>query len=120
MEILNLDLFEESFKEIKLKGKIYKVPADIPTVLFFELMEVSKGGDLANMRKGMDILYKIFKINSPDLTFDEFSSVMTMSQYTATINYLFADISIEETMKMLAEAKEAVKDGKKKPPEASV
>jgi hypothetical protein len=118
-EILNLDVFKKEFKEIQINGEIYKVPADIPTLMFLELMETTKGGDITKMKQGLKIMYDVFKLCQPDLQYEKFTTLFTLDQYTAVINWLFAGISIEETMKMLTETREAMKDGKKKPLEAS-
>ena len=119
MEVLNLDVFQKEFKEIKIGGKSYKVPAEIPTLMFFELMEVTKDGDVAKMEQGLNIMYDIFKIHQPELTFKEFALLFTLKEYTAVINWLFAGISAEETMKRISDAEDQMKDGKKKQPEAS-
>jgi hypothetical protein len=118
-EVLNLTVFKKEFKEIITDKGTFKVPSDIPVVMFLELMDVSKGGDTNKMKQGLKIMYDIFKICQPELKWDEFSTLMTLNEYTAVINWLFADISVEDTMKMLSEAKDAMKDGKKKPQEAS-
>jgi hypothetical protein len=118
-EILNLDIFKKEFKEIQINSEVYKVPAEIPVMMFLELMDVSKGGDTAKMKQGLKIMYDIFKICQPELELKKFETLFTLEQYTAVINWLFAGISVEETMKLLTEAKEAMKDGKKKPAEAS-
>lgn len=115
MTILNLDEFKEEIKEIQIKGKIYEIPSDIPTLLYFELLETSKGGEIENMRKGLETLYKVFKIKQPELTYNEYAMMITVDQYTAILNWVFADMSVEETKKRLAEVSEEIKDGKKKP-----
>jgi hypothetical protein len=113
--ILNLDVFEEKIEEIQLKGKIYKIPSDIPTILYLQLVKTKDLPAGEGMEEGVKIIHKIFQIHQPDLSFDEFSGIITNNQYTAIINFLFAGLSVEETQQQLAEIRQSIKDGKKKP-----
>ena len=117
MAILNLDIFEEKIHEIQIKGKIYKIPSDIPTFLYLELLEANQDGNIDNMKKGLKVMHKIFQILQPKLSYEDFGMIISANKYAAIINYLFADMSAEETIKLLEETKIEIKDGKKKPPQ---
>ena len=118
MDILNTNLLDENDKIIKIGDKDYKIPADIPSKLYLRLLKTNQSDDtLGNMTEGIDVIYQIFKIKQPDLKEEEFTNQVGINKYTAIINFLFADMSIEETMERLKEAKESIKDGKKKPEE---
>ena len=113
--VLNLDIFEEKIEEIQLKGKVYKIPSDIPTMLYLQLVKTKDLSAGEGMEEGIKIIHKIFQIYQPDLSFKEFSNVITNNQYTAIINFLFAGMSVEETQQQLVEIRQSIKDGKKKP-----
>ena len=117
MEILNLNEFKKEFKKIQLGEKIYKVPKGIPELLYLELIEATNEPMKIGMRKTLEVLHKIFQIYQPKMTLKELGMI-TSEQKTAIINYIMADMSIEDTKKALEEAKEMLKDGKKKPPQA--
>jgi hypothetical protein len=116
--IINLDVFQEDVKEFKIKGKIYKVPSDIPTILYLELINKSGENEIENMATGMKTLYKIFKIYQPELTEEEFSLLIGFKQYTAILNNILANMSVEETKELFEEIKENTSDGKKKQSQA--
>ena len=115
MDVLNTDLLNEDDKEIQIDDKIYLIPADIPTKLYFKLLKIGKDKGIEGMEEGIDILYEIFKIRQPELNEEQFLNSMTINKYTAITNFIFAGMSIEETMKLIQETKESIKDGKKKP-----
>ena len=117
--ILNLDVFKEETKDIQLKGKTYIIPKDIPTILYLDLLANSSESPSIGMRKSLEVVHKIFQIHQPDMTLEELGMAITVDQYTAIMNYLIADMDVEETMKVLAEAKLQIKDGKKKPLQAA-
>ena len=73
---------------------------------------------LDKIEEGLEVIVDIFKIRQPDLNKDEFLSEIDTDIYTAIVNNIFADMTLEETMEKLKEAKESIKDGKKKPPQA--
>ena len=113
--ILNLDEFIEEINEITLKGTKYKVPSDIPTLMYLELAKANQESAIEGMKKGIAVMHKIFQIHQPKLKFDDFSKLITNNTYAAIINFFTAGMSVEETKKLLEEAKERIKDSKKKP-----
>jgi len=113
--IINLDTFTEDVKQFQLKGKIYKIPSDIPTILYLELINKSDSkSSFESMADGMKTLYKIFKIYQPELIEEDFNLMIGFKQYTAILNNIVADMSIEETKELFNETANSRDDGKKK------
>jgi len=115
--ILNTNLLNKEDNEIQLGDKIYKIPGDVPVKLYLKLLGVNQKG-VEGISEGLDVVYDIFKIYHPDFPRDEYDNGISISKYTAIINFIFAGMSIEETISRLQEAEEGAKDGKKKPPQA--
>jgi hypothetical protein len=115
-EILNTNLLKKEDKVIQVGEKVYKIPSGLPTKLYLRLLKCNQGDDpIIKMEEGINVLIDIFKIRQPKLNEDELLNELDVDVYTAIINNIFADMSIEETMERLKEAKDSVKDGKKKP-----
>lgn len=115
MEVLNTDLFDEELHPVQIGGKTYKISTDISLKLYNKLLR--SGADssfLDGMEKGAEVMCEIFKIYNPDLNEEEFISAITYKKFTALMNFITAEMTIEETKEKLKEAKEALKDGKKK------
>jgi hypothetical protein len=118
-EILNTNLLKREDKQFTIGDNIYKIPAGIPTKLYLRLLKCNQSEDvLARMEEGLNILADIFKIRQPEIDVESFLNEIDTNVYTAIINNIFADTSIEETMERLQEAKESAKDSKKKPLQA--
>jgi hypothetical protein len=117
--ILKTDLLDVKDHEIDFHGEIFKIPGEIPTELYFKLLEKNQSGsNIDGFRDGINTLYEIFKIRQPELTKEKYDSLITINKYTAIINLILADMTVEETMERLKEVKDSLKDGKKKPLQA--
>lgn len=118
-EQLDVSIFQENVKEIKFKDGVYKIPDSIPTLLYLELLESNQDRTVEGLRKGMESMYKIFQIHQPEMDHEKYMRMMTSDIYAAILNWVFAGMSVEETMKILRDVKEELKDTKKKPLQAS-
>ena len=120
MELLNTDLLDEELKDIQIGGKTYRISSDIPLKLYNKLLKASSADSfLDGMEKGVEVMFEIFKAYNPTMDKDNFLSAITYKKYTAIMNFITAEMTIEETKARLEEAKEMLKDGKKKPLQAA-
>ena len=117
MEILNTNLLDQDDKKIQLGETVYNIPSDIPTRLYMQLLKASRNNEVETLEEVPNVLLKIFKLRQ-DVNDEEFLDSLTINKQTAIINNIFADMSIEETLERLNDAKESIKDGKKKPDQA--
>ena len=117
--ILKTNILKVPDHEVDFDGEIYKIPGELPTELYFRLLERNQAGaEVDGFREGINVMYEVFKIRQPDLKHEKYKKMMTINIFTAIINLIFADLSAEETLERLKEAKESLKDGKKKPLQA--
>ena len=114
MSVLNLEVFEEGTHQFEVKGKSYTIDKQPPIGLMLALQSLPEG--LEGMKKGLELLHKVFTVYN-DIEYEDFSMLFTMQSYVAVLNFVLAGISAEETKAMLEDsAKQAEElDGKKKP-----
>ena len=101
--ILKTNILKVPDHEIDFEEEgIYKIPGELPTDLYFRLLERNQAGaEVDGFREGINIMYEVFKIRQPDLKREKYDKMMTINIFTAIINLIFADMSAEETLERL-------------------
>lgn len=119
-DILDLDEMLPEPKKVKLSGKEWKISADVPVSEILNLLKFYKkiGTEKESpevIQKIIDILYGFFTEYQPELSKEEFSSILKISQLIPLVNYLFKGvISDEEPEGEISSKKEEAEPQKKK------
>ena len=104
MKILNLDAFNKDDSIVKLDGIDWRIPAEIPVGILFELLDAqqrfeSKPDDVEAIDKMFTIFADIFSIRQPDLDIKQLKKLLTARQIVQLIVFLTENIYNEEEKK---------------------
>ena len=96
MAILNLDELLPEDKTVVLNGKDWTLPAEISIEIMLrmiknaELLQKNPQDHKAN-EEAFKTLHSVFLINHPELSYDEFKKMVSISQYALLVEFLNDD-----------------------------
>jgi hypothetical protein len=103
MEILNLDKITLKDHEVKLDGKIYKIPGSISLGTMFEIIEsqqeLEKNFDIKVFREAVKTIYDVFAERQPELEFKQFCKMLDMKRYGELVTYIMSIFGSESQEK---------------------
>ena len=94
MNIIDLDQTLVEDKIIKLAGKKWAIPSDLPVSFMLRLLKVHKrieesGEDAENQEEAFKIAHEVFLLKQPDLTWEEFTGMITLKQFVLITTAIF-------------------------------
>jgi len=110
MEILNLDKVTLKDHEIKLDGKIYKIPGSISLGTMFEIIEsqqeLEKNFDIKIFKEAVKVIFDVFAERQPELEFKQFCRMLDMQRYGELVQYIMSIFGKSEEKKTIDQVDE--------------
>ena len=102
MKFINLDKLNPDDKEIQLAGKKWVIPGSTPVKIMLDIVKSSQRladnpNDVEATENALRAMWEVFKIRNSELTFDDFSKMITIEQYIALVNFIYGGLTPEQT-----------------------
>ena len=91
MQILNLDALRPEDKEITIDGHVYRIPGEARVSSMLEIIKAQQElekGEIDGTENLTRSIWLMFKIRQPDLTFEEFSGLISINDCTRIAQFL--------------------------------
>ena len=94
MEILNLNSVVADDKKIVVGDESFLIPGTLSTGRMLALIKHMQrlqvnGADPEVIEKTFDIVYSVFKIRNPELTFEHFTDMITLDALPKVISFIY-------------------------------
>ena len=94
MQVLNLDKLRPEDKAVTINGREYIIPGKAPVSVWLDIVksqqELSEG-KIEAAEKLVRAMWLMFRARQPELSFDEFSGLISLDDCFALAQHMFGD-----------------------------